>query len=75
MNMLAEEKEPENKMFNVKYLHAIKNKRSSFSTDQSSRNLKYGGADRKTATVSATSHVENCKDRERVSYYLQRAMS
>lgn len=59
MNMLAEEKEPENKMFNVKYLHAIRNKKSSFSTDQSSRNLKYGGGDPKTATVSSTSHVDN----------------
>ena len=58
MNMLSEEAEPENKMFNVKYLHAKKNKRSSFSTDQSDRNLKYGGGSR-LGLEASTNRVDN----------------
>jgi hypothetical protein len=59
MNMLAEEKEPENRMFNVRYLKAVRNKRSSFSTDQSDRNLKYGGQDPKGALIGSTNRVDN----------------
>ena len=58
MNMLTEESEADNQMFNVKYLHAKKNRMSFFSTDQSDRNLKYGGRDPKTA-VGSTSRVDN----------------
>lgn len=58
MNMLSEEINSDGEMFNVKYLKAIRNKKSSFSTDQSDRNLKYGGQDPRSTTVSSTNHVD-----------------
>ena len=59
VNMLTEEADSDNLMFNVKYLHAKRNKRSFFSTDQSDRNLKYGGGDLATSTPSSTTRVDN----------------
>lgn len=44
MNMLSEEAQPDSGMFNVKYLHARRNKRSTLSIDQSERQAKFGGA-------------------------------
>ena len=58
MNMLAEEVTSEGEVFNVKYLKAIKNKRSSFSTDQSDRSLKYGGQDPKNALTGSSNRVD-----------------
>lgn len=44
MNMLSEESQPDSGMFNVKYLRAKGDKRSSLSLDQSERQLKHGGS-------------------------------
>ena len=59
MNMLGEEASSGGQMFNVKYLKAIKNKKSSFSMDQSDRHLKYGGQDPRNSTSESTNHVDN----------------
>ena len=59
MNMLSEEVNSDGGMFNVKYLKAIKNKKSSFSIDQSDRHLKYGGQDPRNSTSESTNHVDN----------------
>ena len=58
MNMMVEEQNSEGSIFNVKYLKGMKNKTSSLSTDQSQRNLKYGGSDPRAATPSSTNHVD-----------------
>jgi len=58
MNMLSEEVISDGDMFNVKYLKAIKNRKSTFSIDQSDRNIKYGGQDSKNSTVASTNHVD-----------------
>ena len=59
MNMLNEEQSSTNgDIFNVKYIKAIRNKKSSFSTDQSSRNLKYGRQDPNKTMGEATNHVD-----------------
>jgi len=58
MNMLSEELSSDGEIFNVKYLKAIRNKKSSFSIDQSSRNLKYGGQDPRNVTAASTNHVD-----------------
>ena len=58
MNMLSEETVSEGEMFNVKYLKAVRNKKSFLSTDQSDRNLKYGGQDPRNVTAASTSHVD-----------------
>jgi hypothetical protein len=58
MSMLSEEIVSDGEIFNVKYLKAIKNRKSSFSTDQSKRNIKYGGQDPRNTTVSSTNHVD-----------------
>jgi len=58
MSMLSEELSSDGEIFNVKYLKAIRNKKSSFSTDQSSRNLKYGGQDPRNTTASSTNHID-----------------
>ena len=58
MNMLSEEVLSDGEMFNVKYLKAIRNRKSSFSTDQSDRNIKYGGQDPRNTTAASTSHVD-----------------
>jgi len=57
MNMLGEEVSSEGEIFNVKYLQDIKNKKSSFSTDQSDRNLKYK-QDPKNLTLSSKNQVD-----------------
>ena len=58
MNMLSEEISSGGEIFNVKYLKAIRNKKSSFSTDQSNRNIKYGGQDPRNTTAASTNHVD-----------------
>ena len=58
MNMLSEENSSDGEIFNVKYLKAIRNKKSSFSTDQSERNLKYGGQDPRNVTAASTNHID-----------------
>lgn len=58
MNMLSEEVLSDGEMFNVKYLKAIRNRKSSFSTDQSDRNIKYGGQDPRNTTAASTNHVD-----------------
>ena len=58
MNMLSEEISSDGEIFNVKYLKAIRNKKSSFSTDQSNRNIKYGGQDPRNTTAASTNHVD-----------------
>ena len=58
MSMLSEELSSDGEIFNVKYLKAIRNKKSSFSTDQSERNLKYGGQDPRNVTAASTNHVD-----------------
>jgi len=58
MSMLSEEVTSDGEIFNVKYLKAIRNKKSSLSTDQSDRNIKYGGQDPRNTTVSSTNHVD-----------------
>lgn len=59
MNMLSEEATSDGEIFNVKYLKAVRNKKSSFSTDQSDRNIKYGGQDPRNTTAASTNHVDN----------------
>ena len=60
MNMLSEEGDSDGEMFNVRYLKHIRNKKSTFSIDQSDRFTKYGGQDpRNSTTSSSTSHVDN----------------
>ena len=58
MNMLSEEASSEGEVFNVKYLKAVRNKKSSMSTDQSDRSLKYGGQDSRQTTPASTNHVD-----------------
>ena len=59
MNMLSEEASAGGRIFNVKYLKKIKNKKSSLSTEQSDRYLKYsGGGDPRQATPASTNHVD-----------------
>lgn len=58
MNMLSEEVSSDGEIFNVKYLKALKNRKSSFSTDQSDRNIKYGGQDPRNTTATSTNHVD-----------------
>jgi hypothetical protein len=58
MNMLSEEVASDGEVFNVKYLKAVRNKKSSFSTDQSDRNIKYGGQDPRNTTAASTSHID-----------------
>ena len=57
MNMLSEELTNDD-LFNVKYLKAVRNKKSSLSTDQSDRGLKYGKQDPRQTTVGSTNHVD-----------------
>jgi len=52
INLLSEEERSEGRMFNVKYLREKKNKRSSLSLDESSRQEKFGGSN--TAITSST---------------------
>jgi len=52
INLLSEEEQSEGRMFNVKYLREKKNKRSSLSLDESSRQEKFGGSN--TAITSST---------------------
>lgn len=59
MNMLSEEALSDGEIFNVKYLKSVRNKKSSFSTDQSDRNIKYGGQDPRNITAASTNHVDN----------------
>jgi len=44
MNMLSEESQPNSNLFNVKYLHARKDKKSTLANDQSDRETRHGGA-------------------------------
>ena len=44
MNLLSEESQPNSGLFNVKYLKARKDKKSSLSNDQSERHTKLGGS-------------------------------
>jgi len=57
MNMLSEESTDED-LFNVKYLKAVRNKKSSLSMDQSDRGLKYGKGDHRQTTTDSTNHVD-----------------
>ena len=52
VNLLSEEGHSDGRMFNVKYLEARKNKRSSLALDESSRNEKFGGSN--TSITSST---------------------
>ena len=52
VNLLSEENHSEGRMFNVKYLEARKNKRSSLALDESSREEKFGGSN--TSITSST---------------------
>lgn len=59
MSMLTEEAEEDSDLFNVKYLKAVRNKKSSLSTDQSDRNIKYGrGQDPRNVMTGSTNHVD-----------------
>jgi hypothetical protein len=59
MSMLSDELDSGGEIFNVKYLKAIRNKKSSYSIDQSDRYLKYGGQDPRQSTSASTNHVDN----------------
>jgi len=60
MNMLSEENQPNSGMFNVRYLHAKKDKKSSLANDQSERETKLGGAtDVRRGLTGSTSPVDN----------------
>lgn len=59
MSMLSEELDSNGEIFNVKYLKAVRNKKSSYSLDQSDRFLKYGGQDPRQSTSASTNHVDN----------------
>jgi len=62
MNMLSEEALPDSGMFNVKYLHARKNKRSSLSDDKSDRQVRYGGSsDARRGLTDSTNPVDTIK--------------
>lgn len=58
MNMLVEEQNNKETIFNVKYLKHMRNKTSSLSTDESNRNIKYGGQDSRATTPASTNHVD-----------------
>ena len=55
MNLLSEENQPNSELFNVKYLHQKKGKKSALSNDQSERETRHGGSTdvRRTMTTSA----------------------
>jgi len=62
MNLLSAEAQEDSGMFNVKYLHARHNKKSSLSIDQSERKIKFGGAsDAKQNLSSSTNRVDTIK--------------
>ncbi len=62
MNMLSKENEPNSTMFNVKYLKAKKDKKSSLANDQSERETKLGGkTDTRRGLISSTNPVDNIK--------------
>jgi len=62
MNMLTDENQPNSGMFNVKYLKEKKDKKSSLATDQSDRQVKYGGStDARRGLTESTNPVDNIK--------------
>jgi len=62
MNMLSEESQPDSNIFNVKYLRAIREKRSALLTDQSERQTKFGGSsDIHRGMTNSTNPVDNIK--------------
>jgi len=62
MNMLSDEAVPSSGVFNVRYLKAKKDKKSSLSNDQSEREIKFGGASDSRRTMNqSTNPVDNIK--------------
>jgi hypothetical protein len=60
MKMLSEEQDPNSGVFNVKYLSAVRNKRSSLAYDQSNREIKDGGPiDYRRRLTDSTNPVDN----------------
>ena len=62
MNLLSEESHAHSNLFNVKYLKARKDKRSSLALDQSDRTTKYGGpTDTHRSMTNSTNPVDTIK--------------
>ena len=62
MNMLSEESSSKGRMFNVRYLKALKYKRSALTLDQSERQTKFGGSiNTSKSAPSMTNPVDNIK--------------
>lgn len=62
MNMLSEESQPNSELFNVKYLRAKMNKKSSLSNDQSDRQTRFGGSsDARRGLTDSTNPVDTIK--------------
>ena len=62
MNMLSAENASDGRMFNVKYLQELKNKRSSLSIDQSDRDKKFGRSAKTARGGSDTTNpIDNIK--------------
>lgn len=62
MNLLSEENQPNSNLFNVKYLKAKKDKRSTLALDQSDRQTRHGGSNELNKSMTNTTNpVDNIK--------------
>jgi len=62
MNMLSEESQPGSNLFNVRYLHARKGRKSALANDQSERETRHGGAtDVRRGMQMSTNPVDTIK--------------